>query len=508
MSASQKAMEAEIASLMSQVSLLTESMNSTSSSVFDTGDTAWMLTSTALVLFMTMPGLCLYYAGMLSEKGVLYNTFIIFSICCLVTVEWFMFGYSIAFAPATTGDTTSLPYYGDGTRLWLLGMEVDSVHMNAPTIPESVYCAYQLTFAIITPALMCGSFADRMKYECMVLFMAMWHVIVYCPLAHIYWHPDGFLYAFGTLDFAGGNVVHISSGIAGLMSAIVLGNRKGWTPKDYETHKPHNVLLTVMGMSMIWVGWIGFNAGSAVAANARASYALLATQIATATAALSWLATETIFRKKTSVLGMCGGAIAGLVCITPAAGYVDMTGAFFIGLFGGVLCYFGAQLKHHVLNIDDALDAFGVHAIGGIVGGIGTGFFSTDKVTGNKLLNGVYYAGLHVGGMQLARQICGILFALAWSGIVSYVLLKVLDLTLGLRVSASEENDLDQSKHGETIIPKLQLDDQSKHNPLVENTQNGQNNVDNVQGAQNKIPSPWEPPANHSNSEIKQEEAV
>jgi len=327
-----------LASLQHQLDLIMLSLqlaeNATTASTIDSGDTAWMLASTTLVLFMTMPGLCLYYAGMLSEKGVLYNTFIIFSICCIVTVEWFMFGYSLSFAPATAS-TESIPFYGDGSRLWLIGMEVDGVHQSAPTIPESVYCCYQLTFAIITPALIVGSFADRMKYESMVLFIAIWHVIVYCPLAHIMWHPDGFLFDLGTLDFAGGNVVHVSSGVAGLMSAKILGNRKGWAPKDDSAHKPHNVLLTVMGMSMLWVGWFGFNAGSAVAANGRASYALLATQISTATAALSWLATETIFRKKTSVLGMCGGAVAGLVCITPAAGYVDMTGAFLIGLFGG-----------------------------------------------------------------------------------------------------------------------------------------------------------------------------
>jgi len=480
-------LQAQIDFLKSQVTMLTESMNSTSTSTIDAGDTAWMLTSTALVLFMTMPGLCLYYAGMLSEKGVLYNTFIIFSICCIVTVEWFMFGYSISFAPASSSGE-SLPYFGDGSRLWLLGLELDGVHQNAPTIPESVFCAYQLTFAIITPALICGSFADRMKYECMCLFMAMWHVIVYCPLAHIMWHPDGFLFELGSLDFAGGCVVHISSGIAGLMSAIVLGNRRGWMPKDYETHKPHNVLLTVMGMSMLWVGWFGFNAGSAVAANGRACYALLATQIATGTAALSWLATETLFRKKTSVLGMCGGAVAGLVCITPAAGYVDMTGAFFIGLFGGVLCYFGAQLKHYVLNIDDALDAFGVHAVGGIVGGIATGFFSTDTVTGNKHMNGVYYAGLHVGGMQLARQIAGILFAVAWSGIVSFVLLKGLDLTLGLRVSAEEECDLDQSKHGETIIPNASQNAQFKAPLQVHSKQD--------------VASPWAPVTSESKEQV------
>jgi len=360
-----------------------------------------------------------------------------------------MFGYSLSFAPASAS-RPGLPFYGDGSRLWLLGMEVDGVHQSAPTIPESVYCAYQLTYAIITPALIVGSFADRMKYESMLLFTSIWHIIVYCPLAHSMWHPAGILFSLGALDFAGGNVVHVSAGVAGLMSAVVIGNRKGWSPKDDSAHKPHNILLTVVGMSILWTGWFGIKI--AADGHGRASSALLATQIAAAMASLSWLATETIFRKKTSVLGMCGGAIAGLVCITPAAGYVDMTGAFFIGLFGGVLCYFGAQLKNYVLKIDDALDSFGVHAIGGAIGGIGVGFFSTDKVTGNKLSNGVYYAGLQVGGLQLAKQIAGILFAAVWSGIVSFIILKAVDLTIGLRVTATEENDLDQSKHGETII--------------------------------------------------------
>lgn len=422
-------------------------------STINSGDTAWMLASTALVLFMTMPGLALYYSGMVSSKNVLSTTMQIFSICCLITVEWFAFGYSLSFGPASTRHFASSPIFGDGSRLWLRGMQLDSVHMLAPTIPESVYCAYQLTFAIITPALICGSFAERMKYESMLVFMLIWHVIVYCPIAHANWHPDGFLFQLGALDFAGGNVVHIASGMAGLMASVVIGNRKGWVPGSNESHPPHNILLTYMGMSMLWVGWFGFNAGSACSAGTRASYALLATQISTATAALSWMAVEWFVRKKPSVLGMVSGAVAGLVCITPASGYVDMNGAFFIGLFGGPLCYLGANFKHYVLHLDDSLDAFGVHAVGGMVGGIATGFFATKVVTGLDTANGVYSAPLHQGGLQLAHQIVGILFSLGWSGIISYLILIAIDKTMGLRVAAAHEDDgLDASLHDETIV--------------------------------------------------------
>ena len=445
-------------------------------SPFDAGDTAWMLISSALVLLMTMPGLAIYYGGMVGQKNVLSTVMQSFSICCMITVTWLAISYSLCFTPTggnnkLTDDATlnqkSNYIIGDVSRVWLRGLLINSASEMASTIPESVYCMFQLTFAIITAALICGSFADRMKYWSMMLFIFIWHLAAYCPIAHATWHHQGILFRLGVLDFAGGNVVHISSGTAGLVAALILGNRKGWKPKDYDSHPPHNILLTFMGMSMLWVGWFGFNAGSATQARFGAGFAMLATQIATATASLAWMLTEVAFRKKPSVLGMVNGAVAGLVAITPACGYVDMTGAFIIGVVAGPGCFFGAKLKHYVFKIDDALDAFGIHAIGGIIGGILTGFFATPHVTGPlgyatetiqpggsfpMVAVGVFYGNTWYGGHQLAHQLCGILYSLAWSGITSFVILKVLDLTIGLRVSAEdEEAGLDSSLHGESV---------------------------------------------------------
>jgi len=312
---------------------------------------------------------------MVRDKNVLACTMQVFVICCLITMWWMIFGYSLSFSPAFPNGHIN-EVFGDWGRLWLRGMTTRTFHALAPTIPESVYCVYQLTFAIITAALCVGSFADRMKFVPMMIFISLWHLAVYCPLAHANWHFQGFIKNIGVLDYAGGNVVHICSGASGLATVLVLGNRKGFGKERFD---PHNILLTFMGMSMLWVGWFGFNAGSAGGANFNAGYAMLATQIATSMAALTWLFTEWAVRGKPSVLGMISGAVAGLVCITPCSGYVDMTGAFFVGFFGGPLCYLGAQAKHF-LGYDDALDAFGVHAIGGIVGGIACGFFATDQV--------------------------------------------------------------------------------------------------------------------------------
>ena len=434
--------------------------------VIKSGDTAWMLFSSALVLLMTMPGLAIYYGGMVSSKNVLATVMQSFSICCLVTFLWLCFGYSLAFAPTAfhgieKADFDHTKVFGDASRFFLRGLNFSSISQMANTIPESVYCMFQLTFAIITAALICGSFADRIKYWSLMLFIGLWHLAVYCPLAHSIWHFEGFLFQIGVLDFAGGNVVHISSGTAGLVAALILGNRKGWTPKDHNSHRPHNILLTFMGMSLLWVGWFGFNAGSATAAGYSAGFAMLSTQIATSTASLSWMLTELIFRKghKPSVLGMVNGAIAGLVAITPACGYVDFTGAFVIGVVAGFFCYFGARLKYYVFKIDDALDAFGIHAIGGIVGGISTGFFATSTVTqelappANQNANGVYYTDRNGGGRQLGVQLAGIVFAMGWSGIVSFIILKAIELTIGLRVSEEEEDaGLDSSLHGESIV--------------------------------------------------------
>jgi Amt family ammonium transporter len=414
----------------------------------DTGNTAWVLASTALVLFMTMPGLGLYYCGMVRVENVLTTVMQTLSITCLITVCWLAFGYSLSFGPANV-NMHGNPYYGDSSRIWLQGMRYDSVHQLATTIPEPIFCVYQLTFAIITSALICGSFADRMKYWPMMLFMFLWHWIVYCPIAHWNWHPNGWLFKLGAIDFAGGNVVHIASGMAGLASVIIVGNRRGFLKKEF---KPHNILLTFIGTGMLWVGWFGFNGGSALAADGRASNAILVTHICASTAALSWSIFECIWKRQATptVLGMLSGAVSGLVIATPGSGFIDQTGAFVLGLLGGPFCFLGSQLKHY-MGFDDALDAFGVHAIGGMFGGIGVAFFANNVVY--HAYKGVYYAGLEVGGKQLAYQIAGILATGGWSFFASIVILVTIDKTIGLRVSAEDEDGgLDKSIHGETIV--------------------------------------------------------
>jgi Amt family ammonium transporter len=440
------------------------------------GDTSFMILSSAIVLLMTIPGLGLYYSGMVKVTNVLATVMQSFSITCLVTFLWLCFTYSLAFGNPDATKWTS-PFIGDGERGWLLGIEPISTHRLAGSIPESVYCVFQLTFAIITAALICGSFADRMKYSSMLIFIGLWHVGVYCPIAHANWHPDGFLYQAGVMDFAGGNVVHISSGVAGLMSTIVVGNRHGFGKERFE---PHNILLTFIGASMLWGGWFGFNAGSAINANAMAGQAALNTQIATACAALSWMTTEWIIKKKPGVLGILSGSIAGLVAITPCCGWVDATGAFFIGLFAGPWCYAGAQIKHYA-GYDDALDAFGVHATGGLLGAIMNGFMSNPRVwapyqtpqgydgNGNAYVgynNQKYYAGIiyhtystvdDTAGEQLWIQLYASCSCIVYSALASFTLLKAIDLTIGLRVTEEEEAaGLDSSLHGESIVAKIE----------------------------------------------------
>ena len=432
---------------------------------FSTGDTAWMLFSCALVLLMTMPGLALYYSGMVRSKNVLACVMQVFTICCLITFLWLCFGYTLSFAPTIPNGST-MEVFGNFDRPWLRGMKLKTFHFLAPSIPESVYCMYQLTFAIITAALVCGSFADRMKYVPMCIFFAFWHLAVYCPMAHSNWHMQGFLAMSGCMDYAGGNVVHITSGISGLAVVLVIGNRKGFGKQTFESS---NLVMTFTGMAMLWVGWMGFNGGSAVAASYNAGYACLATQISTGVASLTWLAAQWAMTGKPSVLGMISGAISGLVAITPGSGFVDFTGAFFIGFFAGPICYAGAKLKHY-LGFDDALDAFGVHAIGGIWGGLAVGFFATDLVNETVFAStsaivpeainglarkGVFYAGIKQGGAQLAIQSCGIFFAIGWSFVGTYIIAKLIDLTIGLRVSEdAEDGGLDESLHGEHAIAK------------------------------------------------------
>jgi Amt family ammonium transporter len=398
----------------------------------DSGDTAWMLTSTALVLMMTIPGLAMFYGGMVRKKNVLAMAMQVFATCCVATLVWMAAGYSLAFA----GEG---PYLGDLSRLFLRGMTVDSL---SGTIPESVFMTFQMTFAIITPALISGAFADRMKFSAMLWFMGLWGVVVYAPIAHWVWGAGGWIGGLGALDFAGGTVVHINCGIAGLVAAYVLGKRLGY---GAENMAPHNLTLSVIGASLLWVGWFGFNAGSALAADGRAGMAMTVTQIATAAGALAWMFVEWLRLGKPSVLGILSGAVAGLVAITPASGFVDAQGALAIGILAGLSCYWAATSLKHALGYDDALDAFGIHGVGGIVGAILTGVFAVEAVGGTP--------GALEGNLgQIMTQVLAVLATVIWCGAASLVLLKAIDLTIGLRLSAEIERDsLDLRLHGETV---------------------------------------------------------
>ena len=399
-----------------------------------TGDTAWMLSSTGLVLMMTIPGLALFYGGMVRKKNVLATLMQSFSITCLVTVLWVVIGYSLAFMPGNA-------VFGRLDRFFLHGMLFEneagkvSVSHLALTIPESVYMMFQMTFAIITPALIAGAFADRMKFSAMLWFMGLWSVLIYAPIAHMMWEPSGYWATAGVLDFAGGTVVHINAGIAGLVCALVLGKRVGY---GREAMAPHNLTLTLIGASLLWVGWFGFNAGSAVASNARAGMAMFVTQFATAVAALAWMFTEWIAKGKPSVLGIASGAVAGLVAITPASGFVGAFGALVIGIAAGVGCFFAATTVKGWFRYDDSLDAFGVHCVGGIIGALLTGVLNVRAISG-------------VDG-SLLTQAGAVVTTLLVSGIGSFVLLKAIDMTIGLRVTEEQEREgLDLALHGETV---------------------------------------------------------
>jgi ammonium transporter, Amt family len=410
-------------------------------SPINTGDTAWMLTSTALVLMMTIPGLALFYGGMVRKKNVLATVGQAFGATCIITVLWMIIGYSIAF---TTNDSESLNRWLGGFKYFFLKpMTIDAVSPLAGTIPESVYMCFQMTFAIITPALIAGSLADRMKFSAFMLFMGLWLIFVYCPIAHWVW-GGGWLGAMGALDYAGGTVVHLNAGTAGLVCALVLGPRYGL---GKENMSPYNLVYSVIGASLLWVGWFGFNAGSAVTANVNAGMAMAATQIATAAAALSWMASEWIIGKKPSVLGMISGAVAGLVAITPASGFVNPTGALIIGLLAGVVCYFAAVHVKKMFGYDDALDAFGVHAVGGALGAMLTGALASNAI--NSASKGWLIDG---NPHQMLIQFYDVAGTFVYCAIVTYIILKLLDIIIGLRVSqAVEVEGLDINLHGEVV---------------------------------------------------------
>ena len=398
------------------------------------GDTAWMLTSTALVLMMTIPGLALFYGGMVRKKNVLATVMQSFAVACLMTVLWMVAGYSLAF---TDGGALNA-YVGGLSKAFLTGIEKDTL---SGTIPESVFMTFQMTFAIITPALICGAVADRMKFSALLIFLGIWMLVVYAPITHWVW-GGGFLGDDGVLDFAGGTVVHINSGIAGLVAALVLGRRHGY---GVENMAPHNLVLSVIGASMLWVGWFGFNAGSAVAADGAAGMAMAVTQIATAAAALGWMFAEWIVHKKPSVLGIVSGAVAGLVAITPASGFVAPGGALMIGIASGVICFLASTSLKRALGYDDSLDVFGIHGVGGIVGAILTGVFAVEAIGGTKGL-------LEGNAGQVMIQFWGIVATIVWSAVATFVILKVVDVIVGLRVEESAEIEgLDINLHGEVV---------------------------------------------------------
>jgi Amt family ammonium transporter len=398
------------------------------------GDTAWMLTSTALVLLMTIPGLALFYAGMVRKKNALATALQSFAICCLMTVVWVTIGYSLAFTPGNMFVGSFDRVFLDGLTYFKEANEVSVSHI-VPTIPESVFIMFQMTFAIITPALITGAFAERMRFSAMVVFMVLWSIFVYAPIAHWVWEPGGWLASQGVLDFAGGTVVHINAGIAGLVCAYMLGARRGY---GREPFPPYNLVYTLLGASLLWVGWFGFNAGSAAAADGRAGMAMLVTQIATATGALSWMAVEWVKKNHATLLGACSGALGGLVAITPASGFVGVQGALAIGVAAGLFCYWGATGLKRLLGADDSLDVFGIHGVGGLVGAILTGVFVDAAISGAE------------GDITL--QVIGAFSTLLYSGIVTWIILWVVDTFVGLRVTPEDEYDgLDISQHAERV---------------------------------------------------------
>ena len=418
----------------------------------NSGDTAWMITSSALVLMMTIPGLGLFYGGMVRKKNVLATLAQSFGATCLITVLWMVIGYSFAFT--ANPDAGMNAWIGGFSYLFLKPMGLNAVSSLAGTIPESVYMFFQMTFAIITPALIAGALADRMKFSAFLWFMGLWLILVYCPIAHWVWGGGwlsagtGFLIpkGAGALDYAGGSVVHLNAGTAALVTCLVLGKRIGL---GTDNMSPHNLVLSVIGASLLWVGWFGFNAGSAVTAGYNAGMAAAATQIATAAAALAWMFAEWIIAKKPSVLGMISGAVAGLVAITPASGFVDPVGALIIGISAGVVCYISAVWVKKAFGYDDSLDAWGVHGVGGALGAIMTGMFAKGAIN-TVYPKGGWLTDGNCGQMILQLKDVGAVFV--YCAIVTFIILKVIDLVIGLRVSPEVEVEgLDINLHGETV---------------------------------------------------------
>ena len=407
----------------------------------NTGDTAWMLVATILVILMLMPGLALFYGGMVRKKNVLALLMQVISTAAVVTVLWLCLGYSLAFS---NGSGITAGFIGNFDKIFLIGLTPSSISPLAPTVPETLFIMFQASFAMLTPMILLGGPADRMKFSAAMLFVGFWTLLVYSPIVHMVWSPDGWLAGRGILDFAGGTVVHINAGVAGLVAALMVGKRRGL---GSDAMAPHNLILTLLGAALLWVGWFGFNAGSAFAANGAAAYAMLTTHLAAGAALIGWSAVEWIQRGKPSLLGAVSGAIAGLVVITPACGFVSVSSALIMGLVAGPICYWGVSGLKRRFKYDDALDAFGIHGVGGIVGALLTGVFAVSAI------GGAGHSGWLDGNFaQVWVQFQAVIITVAWSGVASLVILKLIDLTLGLRVPMETElQGLDLALHDEVL---------------------------------------------------------
>jgi Amt family ammonium transporter len=420
----------------------------------DAGNTAWMIVATCLVLMMTIPGVALFYAGMVRKKTVLATMMQSFFVAALIAVTWMVAGYSIAFGNGGLyfGDFSKVMFAGiEWNGPFILGKGLGGESEVATTIPETVFAMFQMTFAIITAALIFGAVADRMKFSAVCLFIVPWSLLIYSPVAHAVWHPSGLIWAWGALDFAGGTVVHINAGVAGLVAALVLGKRVGY---GHDNMSPHNLAFAMIGASLLWVGWFGFNAGSALAADGRAGMAMLVTMVAAAAGTLTWVFAEWATKGKPSALGAISGAIAGLVAITPASGWVFPGAGLIIGAASGVICFWAATALKKALGYDDSLDAFGVHGVGGIVGAILTGVFAYGMLyKTDDAEAALAYSGLLYGNPDMLWiQVKSVLVTIAYSAVGTFILLKIVDAMVGLRVSEEEEREgLDVTQHGERL---------------------------------------------------------
>jgi Amt family ammonium transporter len=422
----------KIFSLSALAALITAATPALAEDVLDSGDTSWMIVATVLVIMMTIPGLALFYGGLVRTKNMLSVLMQVFATFAVMSILWAMFGYSLTF---TEGPFNSI--YGGFSKSFLSGITPDSL---SGTIPEYVFVTFQLTFAAITPALIVGAFAERIKFSAVLSFMVLWLFLCYIPIAHMVW-GGGFLAEMGAMDFAGGTVVHINAGIAALVGCIVLGKRIGY---GREAMPPHNLTFTMVGASLLWVGWFGFNVGSELAADGTAGLVLINTQLCTAAAVLGWLFIEWIARGKPTMLGGASGAVAGLVAITPACAFVGPMGAIVLGLIAGIVCFWAVTGLKSMFGYDDSLDVFGVHGVGGIIGAVGTGFLASTTFGGAG-----YGEGVTMGG-QVMVQVISVLVTIVWTGIISFILFKIIDAVIGLRVQEDEEREgLDSTQHGE-----------------------------------------------------------